>query len=1120
MFSRHITLLTFLGLLCTGLSTSSADMRRANDQWRWVRFGGESGLPSDRIYGVCETRSGEVWARTSRGFVWFDGFRWHNTTIPGLEHGDFGQYDFIEGRTGLFVLSGGKTFHVDSVAADHVVFLRNGQPIPIRSIATIDGEYVLQGDSMLYRQMEGNLVAVPSPFGPLENIPETRVGIFDDKLFSTRHAALIKRGPRLYRYQEGQWVKVIDSPTKYLRIFLYEENEAGYGAAVIQTASAGQDIYFWEPGGTPRRFRGEEGDVVRSLTVSPNGETLILDNSGNLKLHHHGTIEPLPPFPSPMNNPTEVYYRTNGDLWVTTERGLFLCRLTSERWTIWETGEAGRQSMVPCMARARDGSFWLGTANGICIRSADGSRSYIKEINGTELGCVTTITEDREGGIWIGSGSTFRGAYRYDGRTWQLYGAAEGLTGPHDQPPNIHKIVLTRSGQLWFCGIAARGGPQEEPGAFRFVNGRFQRLNHGLLDSRVYTVVEDKKGALWFGTWDGLSRVYNGKWTYWHSQAKDSSDIELKHHQVFTLAVDSSNRLWLGQKHGGLGCIDASDTAKFYTTEDGLVSDQVWDLLVDSVGRLWIGTREGVGCYDLVRRRWMRIDIHTGLVNTLVWPVLVQDRLVYAGTDGSGVNILNLDYLTSKAHRIRFEAPLIEEDRVTMSWEANAFWGDMPADQIETRYRLVGDAWSAWSTTRRIVFNGLRSGTYRFEVEPRSASWQEESAAHTVSFRIPPPLYLRPVVAVPMLILGMLVLTLAGAVWDRKRRYDRSIRESEIRFRALYKSTPIPTITWKVNERECTLIDFNEAAVLMWGDQLPQAAGKSTDELLENLPQVAAMMEECRVSQSVVHDEVVYAESRAGRRRDLEVTCSFVIPDMILTHIHDVTNRKLAEARVRESREQLRALASRMATVREEERSQLSREIHDELGQLMTGLKMDLAWIRKRVTEYGEQISGLMMERIQQMNSLLDASIQTVRKIAGQLRPALLDELGLVAAMEWQVKEWQERTGIPCRMEILTDDPRMSKEKAIELFRIFQELLTNVARHSGASRVTVVLSRVDHEVLLEVNDNGCGFKMEEINRPISLGILGMEERAARIGGGINFSGEPGRGTTVRVNVPI
>jgi len=1092
------------------MGASHADVRQAFEGWRWVRFGSESGLPSERVERVCETRNGEIWVQTSRGLAWFDGFRWNPRPVPGLEHGD----DIVDDAKGILVFQAGVVFHVDADTAYRVSLVHRGDSLLARYAWPTAGGHIFQGDSMLFQESHGKITHMPSPYdGPAPRVEERKY--LQDHLLPTRRFLLLKAGQEIFRFEENRWRSIFRSPTGYLRVRGCDENEAGYGVAVIETEKPRQDIYFWEPGGRPRRFPGQEGDLILSLDVSPDGETLMLLNSGGLRLHRKGKFEDLPSFPSPVNNPVRIHFRANGDLWVCSARGLFLCHLSSDRWSTWATGAKGRQSMVNCFTHVRDGSFWIGTADGLCVRSPEGKTTFIREINGEPLASVTAIAEDNEGNIWIGDGGIFRGVYRWDGKTWRKFGRAEGLVH-QGREPFIHKIVRTRSGQLWFCGMASNSDSTEkEPGAFRFADGQFRRLREGLLDGRVFAVVEDRWGALWFGTKTGLSRLHQGGWTYWRCGKELKSD-----HRVFALAVDSSNNLWMGRQWNGLTRIDTAGNVRVFSAEyDGLVSDDIWDILVDANGWIWVGTRGGVGCYD--GTQWLSFDVHTGLLNGNIWPILVEDQCVYAGTMGDGIAVLHLDQLkTVKPPRIGFANPLIEDDGATLSWDANAYWADVPANQIETRYRLEGGTWSKWSTARTVVFNGLDDGMYRFEVEPRPTSWQGEPMVHSVTFAIPPPLYLRPVVALPMLVLGLLVLTLAGAVWDRKRRYDQAVRESEARFRALYKSNSMPTFTWKRTDGRIVFINYNDAAVSIWGTGIAGAVGREIGDVMRDLPRPAAMIQECFVSQWVVRGEISYTGGLESRTMQLAITCSFVFPDMVLTHVEDITERRQAEVRIRESREQLRALASRLETVREEERSQLSREIHDELGQLMTGLKMDLAWIRKRVVECGEQVAANMMERIQQMNALLDESIQTVRKIAGQLRPALLDELGLTAAMEWQAKEWQARTGITCQADILTDDPGIPKEQAIEIFRIFQELLTNVARHAGATRVTVVLSRADHEVLLEVNDNGCGIRMDEIDRPMSLGILGMEERAARIGGTIQFSGESGRGTTVRVTIPI
>jgi signal transduction histidine kinase/sugar lactone lactonase YvrE len=1115
MTSRHI-ITSFAALLFSAYAGYSAiDVRHLSESWRWVRFGHESGLPSERVTYILETHTKEVWARSSPGgIVWFDGYHWNRVTIPGLEHGDQVAVDgsCVDDSSGILLFHSGKAFHVDRDSAYQIRLISDGVVLNARNARMTNGVRVFAGDSVLFRLTNGIVEPFPSPYDAPVSGSDPK--FLQSGIQRSRLGLVIKAGRDIYRYKDGVWVSIFHSPTKYLSVKEFEENEAGQGLAVLQTELPRKDVYVWDRKGVLRRFPDLPGDLIRSYDVSPDGDILILLKSGGLQIYRNGRLESLPSFPAPVVSPIQLRFRSNGDLWVCTERGLFLCRLTSERWSTWETGLPGRSRMVNSILKNRDGSFWFGTADGICVRTPAGKYKFIREINGRSLTNITGLAQDANGDIWIGSGSTFRGTYRWNGKTWRHYGADDGLATQGRIEPYIHKIVLTRSNQLWFCGIALASDP-EEPGAFRYVDGGFKRIStkDGLLNGRVYSMIEDRNGALWFGSKTGVSRLHKGSWKSWRSGV----DFDGKFY-IYSLAVDSSNNLWIGREHAGLICIDTTDSTRVFTTEDGLVGNSVWDIQVDSLGSVWVGTREGIGCYD--GKRWLSYDVHTGLPNSEIWPILVTDRRVYAGLEGAGVAVLSLDHLNNKAPRIRIETPLVEDERVTFSWQVNAFWADVPATQIETRYCLEGGKWSSWSTARTAMFKGLHYGTYRFFVEPRLTSEPGSPEINTVSFAIPPPLYLRPIVALPIVVLGLLVMALAGAVWDRKRRYDRSIRDSEARFRAQYRSNPVPTFTWKHEGNDFILVDINDTGLVFSAGHNASLIGRRSNELLQGQMQIDAMIRRCFTEHSVLKEEFRAKLTQAKREADVSVTYSYVHPDMVLTHVEDVTERKRSEARIRESREELRALASRLESVREEERTQLSREIHDELGQLMTGLKMDLAWIRKRVIEQREESATAMHDRIQQMNSLLDQSIQTVRKIAGQLRPALLDELGLVAAMEWQAKEWGARTGISCQYDALTEEPQLRREQATELFRIFQELLTNIARHAGASEVTAVIYQSDQELCLEVRDNGRGIREEEINRPFSLGILGMKERAARTGGRIVFTGDPGKGTNVRVMIPI
>lgn len=229
----------------------------------------------------------------------------------------------------------------------------------------------------------------------------------------------------------------------------------------------------------------------------------------------------------------------------------------------------------------------------------------------------------------------------------------------------------------------------------------------------------------------------------------------------------------------------------------------------------------------------------------------------------------------------------------------------------------------------------------------------------------------------------------------------------------------------------------------------------------------------------------------------------------------DVTERHHAEERLRSSHQQLRALAARIHSIKEEESARIAREIHDELGQALTGLKMDLKWLEKHLPD-----TPPLHNRIASMTELITGTISVVRRIATELRPSVLDALGLVPALEWQAQEFQSRTGIACQVESPSPDLHFSSEQSIALFRILQEALTNVLRHSHASSVRIALSSHGESALLIIHDNGRGITDSEVADPHSLGLLGMRERIQPLDGTVQISGGPDQGTTVTVSLPL
>jgi signal transduction histidine kinase/PAS domain-containing protein len=231
----------------------------------------------------------------------------------------------------------------------------------------------------------------------------------------------------------------------------------------------------------------------------------------------------------------------------------------------------------------------------------------------------------------------------------------------------------------------------------------------------------------------------------------------------------------------------------------------------------------------------------------------------------------------------------------------------------------------------------------------------------------------------------------------------------------------------------------------------------------------------------------------------------------------EVAEREQAEGWLKASHEQLRALTTRIESVREEERTRIAREVHDELGGALTGLKMDLNRLRRLAAEHDDQA---VLVRAEAMAAVIDQTVNTVRRIATDLRPGVLDDFGLAAAIEWQLQEFESRANIECVLNGTADDTTLDGEAATALFRVFQETLTNIARHAQATRVQVDLERQASSLVLRVSDNGRGFDPQNLNGTKSLGLLGMRERVRLLKGELEIGGAPGQGTSVLVRIPL
>jgi PAS domain S-box-containing protein len=350
-----------------------------------------------------------------------------------------------------------------------------------------------------------------------------------------------------------------------------------------------------------------------------------------------------------------------------------------------------------------------------------------------------------------------------------------------------------------------------------------------------------------------------------------------------------------------------------------------------------------------------------------------------------------------------------------------------------------------------------------------------------------------------------------------RKRAEEAVRQGDERFRIAFQTSPDSAAIIRL--RDGVYVDINDTFAAVTGYRWDEVIGLSSPELglyadPEDRNRILAVLHEDGVLRNY---EVVLRMKNGSLRTGL---VSARVLDLngelyILTIARDITEQKVVDIELRRSREQLRRLTQHIETTREEERKWIAREIHDELGQLLTALKLDLSWMKKRLPPE----SGELMDKASGMNALVESAMQSIKRILFQLRPVPLGDVGFEAALEWLVQDMRSRTGLECeaRMNIVSD--RLDPARTTAIFRILQEALNNVVRHARATKVLIELTGDANRIVLRVDDNGVGVSSADEHKVKSFGIIGMRERARFYGGEVDIQKKVEGGTVVIATIP-
>ncbi|MCH8851408.1 MAG: PAS domain S-box protein [Planctomycetes bacterium] len=897
-------------------ASSAADPYSFTERWRWVHFTTEDGLPSNRILDVCEAQDGTMWASTVSGLAWYDGYIWHAMgPESGLPRAACRRIT-ADSNSGVLVVLDGKLYRGDRDMFEQVLIPDGGEGLNVLlAVPSVRGGLLLMSRNtqsrvaVYHRLADGRLTELNGPPGADPFAAEIPWGTSESEIWArTATQAYHLVGSTWHTHAKlGIGAEQAEAEA--------EANLGRSGFAWIKSPQPRRGLWTWHEGKRPKLSLRVEFGNLTTVATGPNGLVLAAEDSGLVHIRRGGTWSMLDPAPLHFEDVTAMRFRANGDLWIGTHRGLSLYRMTSQLWEHWRNPASDSTNRVNEILQARDGSVWIASSDGVEIRRPDGQIERLTQIESIDVRHTTGVAEDGAGNIWITSGWSYEGAFRFDGAAWTHFGAEQDLPGFR------HKVRIDRKGRPWFLGLAAdsRHDAKGGTGAAVLVGDHFEHWTtaRGLMHDRVFAFAEGQNGELWFGTTGGLSCWHEGAWTHW------TNSNGLRDARIWTLAVDEQNQVWFSGGWNGLGTIRDGEP-HYLTTADGLPSDRWEDIRADPLGGIWATSAAAV----------MRIkDNHRYVISTAhgighsnLWPIFPTRDRVFIGTFGAGTTVLDRTMLENCALRVELAEPILHDESATIRWHAVARDRLISAGDIETRYRLQNGAWSKWSMMR-FAHISAAPGTHDFTVQARNQLAESPPAEGQVSFTIPLPLFRQPTAIIPIVAGAVLIGSLIGWMAIRRRRHHAKLRESEACFQLLAdealraSEAEIRAIVNTAVDGIITIDEqglvrsLNPAAEMLFGYSREEVIGHNVKMLMP--PPYQERHDDYMNHYRTTGEKKIIGTGREvqGRRRDGSTfPLHLAIGEMhvgerrmFVGQVHDLTRRKAAEQALRRAHDELEA---------------------------------------------------------------------------------------------------------------------------------------------------------------------------------------------------------------------
>ena len=976
---------------------------------------------------------------------------------------------------------------------------------------------------------DGSRVVVYRPVpGDPESLPSSL--IFDLHEDSTGTLWIASDGGGLARYSRDsgafeRFSHDAANPDSLGSDRVFSVTDDAYGWIWVGTADSGLDQFDMVKG-TFRHYslgNGLPSATVRSLLADSEGRLWVGTTAGLAWFDRENEVF-IPVTTTGGATIRALMEDADGSLLVGTEgQGAYRLDRRDGSAVRLDLGPGSDTLVIRAFVDDMDGRLWVGTEDrGLLVFDpANGRTSPVRavpeRIDSLCHDAVRALMVDRSGLVWVGTRGGGASAYNPRSRAIRrLEPQSKNLSA------EMRQMIQARDGTLW---LATDGGGlvHTEPDGRVITRYTYEPENpESLPGNRTICLAEDYDGTIWIGTdGSGLASLEPSTGRFSRYRRNPAEPGSLGGDTVWTLLVDSSGQLWIGLEGGGLDRLERSDGRFSHRIpvagdRSSLGGYSVRALLEDTRGRIWVGLWDGgLTIWDPVRDQALasfKPEDDPGSLADASVTSLFEDASgqIWVGTGGSGIDRivespagLFFEHLGAAEGLAGSDIVGVLEDKAGRVWIVSGR-GISRYEPADRSIQSWGPADGFQSRFSQGSYVAVADGRFLLGGPEGIDSFRPEDLTHPES---PPPVVIADVsiVAHP----------------------ESDPVLNSVRMRAFRAALNSGVIELKPEDAALTLdfavLDFvdpsrNRLSVALWGGPAERMTLGSQNRAV--LGGLAPGDYELRVSGSTAGG----VWNREGAVLRILVTPPFwrtplfaAGMSMILVLGSYGFFRMRTHNLVRRA-EQLRTLSMHIQDVREEERKTAAREVHDELGQILTAAKMDLAWLRSHPPEPGN-----FSERVGEALGMVDAAIDSVKSISTRLRPKALDTLSLSEALLWQLEDFRRRSTIECHASIAPAPDGITESVATTMFRVFQEILTNIARHSGAKVVKVDFSSTEGMMILDVLDDGRGLPVWALNSPESIGILGMRERVRHEGGLFTMESPPEgakNGTRIRVRIPL